>query len=284
MIAQSILNGLVLGGIYILVALGLTLILSIMGIVQLAHGEVYMLGAYFMYYLSARAGFDFFLSLIISAIVVGGLGVFLEKFFFRPFRGKMERALIIAIGLILLLQNAVLVTAGGTPRAFASPFSGVLSFLGVMLSWERLVVVSVAVALVLTLLLLIKMTRVGQAMIAISQDREVAALQGINIDRISSIAMFIGCAFASVAGALVGALFSVTPFMGGFALMKGIAVIILGGMGSILGAVLGGVILGLIDGVVPVFSTTHMAGLIGFGSIILILLFRPQGIFGREYE
>ena len=284
MITQSILNGLVLGGIYILVALGLTLILSIMGIVQLAHGEVYMLGAYFMYYLSARAGFDFFLSLVMAAVVVGGLGVFLEKFFFRPFRGKMERALIIAIGLILLLQNAVLVTAGGTPRAFASPFSGVVRLSGVMLSWERLVVVSVAVGLVLILLLLIKMTKVGQAMVAISQDREVAALQGINIDRISSIAMFIGCAFAAVAGALVGALFSVTPFMGGFALMKGIAVIILGGMGSIFGAVLGGVILGLIDGVVPVYSTTHMAGLIGFGSIILILLFRPQGLFGREYE
>ena len=284
MITQSILNGLVLGGIYILVALGLTLILSIMGIVQLAHGEVYMLGAYFMYYLSARAGFDFFLSLVIAAVVVGGMGVFLEKFFFRPFRGKMERALIIAIGLILLLQNAVLVTAGGTPRAFASPFSGVVRLSGIMLSWERLVVVSVAVGLVLILLLLIKMTKVGQAMVAISQDREVAALQGINIDRISSIAMFIGCAFAAVAGALVGALFSVTPFMGGFALMKGIAVIILGGMGSIFGAVLGGVILGLIDGVVPVYSTTHMAGLIGFGSIILILLFRPQGLFGREYE
>jgi len=284
MIIQSILNGLVLGGIYILVALGLTLVLSIMGIVQLAHGEVYMLGAYAMYYLFARVGLNFFLAIFISALLVGGFGVFLGKFFFRPFRGEMDRALIIAIGLILLLRNAVLVIVGGSPKAFASPFSGVLSVLGITLSWERLVVVSVAFGFVLILFFLIKMTKVGQAMVAISQDREVAALQGINIDRISSIAMFLGCAFAAVAGALVGALFSVTPFMGGFALMKGIAVIILGGMGSILGAVLGGMILGLIDGIVPVFSTTHMAGLIGFGFIIFILLFRPQGILGREYE
>ncbi len=284
MITQSILNGLVLGGVYILVALGLTLVLSIMGIVQLAHGEVYMLGAYVMYYLSAQIGINFFLAILLSAILVGGFGVLLERFFFRPFRGEMERALIIAIGLILLLQNAVLVTAGGMPKAFRSPFSGVMNLMGVTLSWERLVVVSVAFSIVIILFFLIRMTKVGQAMIAISQDREVAALQGINIDRISSIAMFIGCAFAAIAGALIGALFSVMPFMGGFALMKGIAVIILGGMGSILGAVIGGLILGLIDGIVPAYSTTHMAGLIGFGSIILILLFRPQGILGREFE
>lgn len=281
-LAQSILNGLVSGGIYILVALGLTLVLSIMGIVQLAHGEVYMLGAYGVYYLCAGAGLNFFLALLISALLVGGLGIVLERFFFRPFRGQLDRALIVAIGLILLLQNAVMVTAGGSPRAFASPFPGVLSILGVTLSWERLVVVLVGLGLVSALFLLIQRTKVGQAMVAISQDRDAAALQGINIDRISSIAMFLGCALAAVAGALVGAMFSVTPLMGGFALMKGIAVIILGGLGSIPGAVVGGLILGLIDGIVPPLLTTHMAGLIGFGFIILVLLFRPQGILGHE--
>lgn len=281
-IAQSVLNGLVLGGIYILVALGLTLVLSIVGIVQLAHGEVYMLGAYGMYCLCAGAGLNFFLALVISALLVGGLGIVLERFLFRPFRGQLDRALIISIGLILLLQNAVLVIAGGTPRAFASPFSGVLSVLGVTLSLERVVAVFVGLSFVSALFFLIQRTKVGQAMIAISQDREVASLQGININRISSITMFLGCALAAVAGAVVGAMFSVTPFMGSFALMKGIAVIILGGMGSIPGAVLGGLTLGLIDGIVPAFSTTHMAGLIGFGVIIMVLLFRPKGILGHE--
>jgi branched-chain amino acid transport system permease protein len=252
------------------------------GIVQLAHGEIYMLGAYGMYYLCVCAGLNFFLALLMAALLVGGFGIILERLFFRRFRGELDRALIIAIGLILLLQNAVLVTAGGTPRAFASPFSGVLSVLGVTLSWERLVVVFVGIGLVSGLFLYIHRTKMGQAMVAISQDREVAALQGINIDYVSSIAMFLGCFLAAVAGAMVGAMFSVTPFMGGFALMKGIAVIILGGMGSIVGAIVGGLMLGLIDGIIPVFSTTQVAGLIGFGFIILILLLKPQGILGHE--
>lgn len=281
-VVQSILNGLVSGGIYILVALGLTLVLSIMGIVQLAHGEIYMLGAYGVYYLCVIAGLNFFLSLLISALLVGGLGIVLEKVFFRPFRGQVERALIIAVGLILLLQNAVLVTAGGIPKSTQSPFPGVVSIMGITISWERLVVVLVGFGLVAALFLLVHRTKVGQAMVAISQDRDGAALQGINIDRISSIAMFLGCSLAAVAGGLVGALFSVTPTMGGFALMKGIAVIILGGLGSIPGAVIGGLIIGLIDGIVPPLLSIHMAATIGFGVIILVLLFRPQGILGHE--
>jgi len=281
-VAQSILNGLVSAGIYILIALGLTLVLSITGIVQLAHGEVYMLGGYGMYYLFSRVDLDFFLAMLLSALLVGWVGILLERIFFRPFHGQMDRALIVSIGLILLLQNAVLVIAGGTPRSFTTPVGGTVSIFGVSLSWERIFVALMGIGLISVMLVFIQKTRVGQAMIAISQDREVAALQGINIELISALAMGIGCAMAGAAGALVGGLFSVTPFMGGFALMKGIAVIILGGMGSVPGAVLGGLILGLIDGIVPAFATTHMAGLIGFGVIILVLLFKPQGILGHE--
>jgi branched-chain amino acid transport system permease protein len=118
-------------------------------------------------------------------------------------------------------------------------------------------------------------------MLAISQDRDGAALQGINIDGISAVAMFLGCGLAAIAGALVGALFSMSPTMGSFALMKGIAVIVLGGLGSIPGAVIGGLIIGLIDGIMPVLTTSHIAGLIGFAAIVMILIFRPQGISGH---
>jgi branched-chain amino acid transport system permease protein len=179
---QSILNGLVSGGIYILVALGLTLVMSIMGIVQLSHGEIYMLGAYIVYYIISGAGLHFFVALPLSVLIVGGFGIFLEKFFFRPFRGQVERALIISIGLILLLQNAVLVISGGNPRAYDSPISGVMQVLGVSISWERLFIVFIGFGLVAMLFLFIKMTKIGQAMLAISQDREGAALQGININ------------------------------------------------------------------------------------------------------
>jgi branched-chain amino acid transport system permease protein len=281
-LAQSILNGLVSGGIYILVAVGMTLVLSITRIIQLAHGEIYMLGAYCVYYLCARFGVNFFLALIISMLLVGGLGIVLERFFFRPVRGNEIRSLIVGVGLMLVFQNFVLVTAGGSAKPITSPFVGVLHVFGVTIPWERLAVVILGLFLVSALLIFINGTRIGQAMVAISEDREVATLQGINIDRISAIAMFLGCALAAVAGGLVGSMLSVSPFMGSFALMKGIAVIILGGLGSITGAIIGGFILGLIDGLIPAFLNTHIAGLMGFGIIILILLFRPQGILGHE--
>jgi branched-chain amino acid transport system permease protein len=279
---QSILNGFSSAGIYVLVALGLTLVLSIMNIVQLSHGEIYMIGAYGVYYLGVTIGLNFLLALAISTLLVGGLGILLERLCFRPFRGQPERAMIVSIGLILILQNVVLSIAGGSPRKIESPFPGVMQIMGTSISWERLSIVVIGFALVAALFLFVRMTKTGQAMLAISQDRIGAALQGININRISAVAMFMGCALAAIAGALVGALFSILPTMGSFALMKGIAVIILGGLGSIPGAVVGGLIIGLIDGIMPALATTYVAGLIGFATIIIILLFRPQGIWGHE--
>jgi branched-chain amino acid transport system permease protein len=281
-ILQGVLNGLTSAGIYILVALGLALLMSIMNIVQLAHGEVYMIAAYFVYYFTASVGISFYAAFVIAVLAVGILGIFLERFFFRPFRGKPDQALVLSIGLMLVFQNIVLAIAGGTPKSYDSPFESVVTVGNLALSMERVIIIVAGFVLVTALFLFIKIGKNGQAMLAISQDREGAALQGININRLSAIAMFVGCAMAGVAGALVGALFTLTPTMGGAVLMKGIAVIILGGLGSIPGAVLGGLIIGLIDGIVPVFTTSYMASLIGFGIVILILLFRPRGLWGHE--
>jgi len=280
-LSQSVLNGLALSGIYILIALGLTLVMSIMGIVQVAHGEIYMLGAYSVYYIVAVLGGNFFLGIVASTLFVGCIGVVLERLCFRPFRGLPDRAFTVSIALILILQNVVLALAGGNPRTYSSPFAGVIHVLGIAISWKRLVIVLVGLGLLAGLFFFIKLTRTGQAMLAISQEREGAALQGMNIDRISAIAMFLGCGLAAVAGGFIGSLFSISPTMGSFALMKGIAVIILGGLGSIPGAVVGGLILGLVDGVLPALTTTHIAGLVGFAAIIVILVFRPQGIGGH---
>jgi branched-chain amino acid transport system permease protein len=283
MLAQSILNGLTAAWIYILVALGLTLVLSIMGIINLAHGEIYTLGGYVTYYLCADAGLNFLLALILATFLVGGLGIVLERLFFRPFRhGEFMRAVVMAIGLMLILQTIVVISFGGTAKVLISPFPGVITIAGVTLSWERLVVILVSIIFVAALFFLIHRTKIGQAMVAVSQDVDAAALQGINADHISSLAMFLGCGLAAAAGALMGTVFSLYTSMGSFALMKGIAVIILGGLGSIPGAVIGGLILGLIDGVVPPLLTSQMASLIGFMAIIIILLFRPQGILGHE--
>ena len=281
-LAQSVVNGLMIGWIYILVALGFALLLSIMGIVQLAHGEIYMLGAYVAYSFCVKAGLNFFLALGISVTLVGLFGIILERLLLRPFRGQVERALVITIGLILVLQTSVAVFWGTTTAAIPNPFSSVLTILGVRLPWERLIAILVSIALTSGLIIFIQRTKTGQAMLAVSQDRDAASLQGINVDFISSIAMFLGCALAAGAGALVGSIFSLDPFMGTFAVMKGIAVIILGGIGSISGVVIGGLILGLIDGLVPPLLSVHMADIIGLVVIILILLVRPQGLLGHE--
>ncbi len=281
-LVQSILNGLTLSAIYILVSLGLTLILSIMNIVQMAHGEVYMMGAYLVYFLFSILGVNFYVSLIVSILLVGGFGIFMGRFLFRRYTGDPERAMIISIGLMLVLQNVVIFIAGGNALAYSSPFTSVVKFFNASLSWERLVIIGVGITLVIALFLFVRSTRQGQAMLAISQEREGAAIQGININRISLLAMFMGAALAAVAGGLVGGLFSLLPTMGSFALMKGIAVIVLGGLGSIPGVIVGSLFLGLIDGIVPMFSSTYIAGLIGYGALILVLYLRPKGIWGHD--
>jgi branched-chain amino acid transport system permease protein len=279
---QSIFNGLTLSAIYIMVSLGLTLILSIMNIVQMAHGEVYMIGSYLVFYIFSILGVNFYVSLAVSILLVGTFGIFMERFLFRRYSGDPERAMIISVGLMLVLQNIVIFIAGGDARAYASPLTSVVNLFGAAISWERFVVVIVGIILVAALFLFVRFTKQGQAMLAISQEREGAALQGININRISSLAMFLGAALAAVAGGLVGGLFSLLPTMGSFALMKGIAVIVLGGLGSIPGVIVGSLILGLVDGIVPMFSSTYIAGLIGYGAIILVLYFRPKGIWGHD--
>jgi branched-chain amino acid transport system permease protein len=282
LLAQSILNGLAAGWVYVLVAVGLTLVFGIMNIVQFAHGEIYMLGAYFSYFLIKSCGFSFWEALPLTAIVIGLLGIVLEKFFFRPFRGSFEPSIIVAVGLMVLLQTVAVVGFGTSTKSMPGIIPGVLTVRGITLSWDRLLATLFGIVLVSALFLLIQKTKIGQAMVAVSQDPYAAALQGIDVNRISAVAMVLGCALAAIAGSLIGSIFGTSPFMGTSAITKGIAVIILGGLGSIPGAVAGGLILGLIDGLVPPLLSPTMAGIVGFGVIIIVLLLRPQGLFGHE--
>lgn len=281
-ITQSIFNGLTLGFIYVLVALGLTLVFSIMRIVQFAHGEVYMLGAYCVYYVCVELGLNIFVAFVVSAIALGVLGLIIERLLFRRFRGQIEQSIIIAIGLILLLQTMATVSFGTQEKYVPDMIPGVLMVLSVKLSWDRALAVFIGVFLTLFLFLFIRKTKLGQAMVATSQELDGAALQGVNVNRISALSMGIGCALAAVSGGLMGAIFQVDPYMGGFAMAEGIAVIILGGLGSIPGAVIGGLILGFIDGIVPLFADNTIASIIGFVIIILILIIRPRGLLGHE--
>lgn len=282
---QAVANGLTCSGQYILVALGLTIVLSIMNIVQLAHGEVYMIGAYVLYYFSTSVGIGFYPSIVIAIIATGVLGLLIERIFLRPFRMKPDNAMVLTVGLCLVFQNVVLAIATGTPKRYQAPYQGVMVRIGsVALSMERVVIIVAGFVLIAALILFMKLSKHGQAMMAAAQDEDGAALQGISVNRISAIGICIGCALAGVAGVLVGSLTSLLPSMGGPALMKGIAVIILGGLGSIPGTVLGGLIIGFLDGLVPLATTQYVASLVGFLLVILVLLFRPRGLLGHESQ
>lgn len=282
MLWQGIINGLSAGWIYVLVALGLTLVFGIMRVVQFAHGEIYMLGAHAVYYACVVKGINIFVSFVIAVLALSILGVIIERIFFRKFRGKIESSIIVAIGLILLLQTVAVIAFGSDDKTIPRIIPGILVLGDVRLSWDRVLAVFVGVAFTLALVIFVRGTKIGQAMLAVSQDVDAAAMQGINVNRISAISMGIGCALAAVAGGLMGSIFTVEPFMGSFAISKGLAVIILGGLGSIGGAVAGGLILGLIDGIVPLYYSTTIAHIIGFACIVFILIIRPRGLMGYE--
>jgi branched-chain amino acid transport system permease protein len=279
---QAIANGLALGWLYVLMALGLTLILSIMGILQLAHGEVYMIGAYVTYYCCVSFGVNLYVAMFISMVVMAVFGILMEKFLFRPVQTQILPPIVISLGLTLILMSSAVVGFGLYERSIPRLAQGSFVFLGSAVPKDRIIAVGFAVALLLLLYLFLKKSRYGQAMVASAQSQEGALLRGINPNLMSSMAMAIGCALAAAAGTLAGSILMLTPSMGTFPLLKGLVIIVLGGMGSLLGAAIGGIFLGLIDGVVPVAFEPAVASLAPLIIVILILLVRPQGLFGHE--
>ncbi len=275
-------NGLVLSAVYILVALGFGLQLSIIGIFNFAHGAVYMIGAYVTYGLSVGLGFNPWISLIISVIVVGASGLFLERFCFRPFQSKPTHMIVMAIALIIILETTVEVTLGGVTRALPAFVPGIFKAGFISVDSERVLTFGIGVVLLAGMTLLIQKTRLGQQMLAVAQDAEGAALQGIDTHRISATAMVIACATAALSGSLMATIFSMNPFMGDNILLKAIQVVILSGIGSIGGILAGGLIIGMLDAFLPVFTQASIGELIIILIIVLILLVRPKGLFGYE--
>ncbi len=241
-----------------------------------------MLGAHTVFYASVVLGLNIFLSFIMAALALFILGVIIERLLFRRFRGQIEPGIIVAIGLILLFQTTAVVAFGANEKTVPRIIPGVLTMGDLHMAWDRVLSMVVGAAIMLILFAFIKGTKLGQAMVAASQDRDAATLQGINVNRISAIVMGTGSALAAVAGGLMGSIFAVEPFMGSFAITKGLAVIILGGLGSIGGAVAGGLILGLVDGIVALYLSTTMAHIAGFVLIVFILIVRPKGLLGRD--
>jgi branched-chain amino acid transport system permease protein len=281
LLVQSAIIGVSIGSIYILMALGLTLMFGMMHIINFAHGAVYMLGAFVVYYVFFPGGAPYFAAFALAMILLGAFGYLVERTIYRPIKGGIEPTLVALLALTTFLQAAGYPVFGQLDKHVPPVFPGTRNIFGVMISIERLMIIPVAGALVIGLYLFIKKTRLGGAMRAIEQDREAASLQGVNVDRINGLAFAVGFALAAAAGALMAPIFKLDPMMGEQPLLKAFIIIILGGLGSIPGAILGGLMLGLIDSIVATALGAEPAFLLSFVFIILVLLFKPTGLFGH---
>lgn len=288
---QQLINGISLGSIYALVALGYTMVYGVMRLINFAHGDVYMLGAYFGYYLSRMLQGKFGVPLLDAAAVMilsmvgcALIGMLMERFAYRPVR-KAPRLtmLIIAIGVSLLIENASQLFFGADPKFFPQLIPEKhIALGGLSLTNQQLVVLFTALALMILLNLFIYRTRTGKAMRAVSFNLDAAKLMGINTDRIISLTFAMGSALAAAGGILVSInIPGIDPLMGVMTGLKAFVAAVLGGIGNIFGAVLGGLILGLAEVMVAGYGSSTYRDAIAFLLLIAILLFKPSGILGK---
>jgi branched-chain amino acid transport system permease protein len=279
LILQCLLNGLSMGLTYALMALGLTLIFGMMHIVNFAHGELLMLGAFCMYYLYGPLGINYFLGFILTIVILGFFGILLERIIFRPISGQVRPQIVGSLGVSLVLMNLGYVVFGLKSKSVPSVIPGVTQILGAFIAKERLMTMGFSLVLMGVLYVLLNKTRVGRAMRAVQQNPEAAALQGVNIDRINALGWGLATALAAAGGGLLAPIFSIHPAMGYRPVCLAFVIVIIGGLGSIPGAFFGALIIGLVESLVGTLLGSEFA----WGSIfllaILMILFRPQGLF-----
>lgn len=295
---QQLVNGITLGSLYALLAIGYSIVYGVIGLLNFAQGEVYMIGAFIGFgVLSALGGpssltvpviLALFLMFAAAALGSGMLGVLIERVAFRPLRDSSRMApLITALGVSIFLQNSVLLLLGPDIRSYeSSSYVPVTSgiHIGVLrISLTRILVIVTAVLLMVLLTLFVKRTHLGRAMRSIAYDREAAAMMGVDIDRTIMIAFFIGSLLAGVAGVMAGLVFSrVFQLMGFVAGLKAFTGAVIGGIGSIPGAMMGGMLVGLAESFTSAYISSTFQNVIVFGVLVLVMLVRPRGLFGRR--
>lgn len=281
---QVIINALMLGMTYVLMASGLSLVFGILQIVNFAHGQFYMVGAVALYWLYMSLGVPYLPAVLLSAVAVGLLGIVVELAFLRRLlKAPIVAVLGVVLGLMVGLEGLMELLFGEDDRNVKTAFEGVLRIQELSLSYERLVIIFVSLGIMAVIYLWIRFTREGTATRAVAQDRRAAELVGIDVGKTRLLIMGIGSALAAAAGSLISPLFFVSPYVGTSAMLKSLIIITLGGMGSLPGAALGGLILGFIES----FGQTYLGNItemVGFLLVIIILLVRPQGLFGVPFE
>lgn len=281
MIFQQIINGIIIGATYSLVALGLNIIWSITDIPDFSQGGIYVIAGYASYFAVTLARFPFFAAVLVAMCVGGTMSFLIERFLYRRWRGSGRIQLLCAIALFFLLSNAAILFWTAKAKIFPTYLKGSISVLGSIISYQRLVVLIVAAGLFILVYLFIMKTKIGKGIRAASQDREVAEVVGININTVYSTVFFMGGALSGTAAVLISPLYAVIPSMGDLPLLKSLVVVILGGFGSVAGVLIGGMGLGLIESLGAVYISSGYQHGFTFIVLIMVLLFFPKGLFGK---
>ncbi|MCO5072163.1 MAG: branched-chain amino acid ABC transporter permease [Rhizobiaceae bacterium] len=281
-IVQVVFNGITAGATIALMSIGLTLIFSILGIVNFVHGIMFALGALVAHFATQSVGLDYLSAVVAAALLVGLFGLLLERFGFRRFENLVLEGAVFAIALALFLEAAMWAILGGSPRSVETPFSGVFRLGDLIINKHRLFVVVVAFTLIGALSFFIRYSRYGRAIRAVQQDPYAARLQGIEPHTISMLVFAAGAALAGIAGALIVPMQLALPDMGTAPLLLAFVAIILGGVGSVGGALAAAMVLGMLQSVITTFWSPQITLGIVFAATILILLVLPEGLFGRK--
>ena len=281
-IVQSFANALVLGSIYAMVAVGLALAFGVMQMANFSHGELFMAGAYVVYVLYSLMGMPFLLAVIAAFPIVAVIGVLFERLIFRPTRGNVLAGFMATAGAGFIMQVLVGQQWGvGLMRSVPVPYKGSAEVLGAAISWQRLVIIPATVIMVGGLWFFLKKVRAGKALRACAQDTEAAVLQGISINKMTMLAMFLSGGFAGVGGALMAPIIPVTPYMGHVYAVTAFIVVIVGGMASIEGAVLAAFILGFIHTFTSTIYDSVTATMVGVLFMAIVLIVKPTGLLGH---
>jgi len=283
---QQIVNGLSLGSIYALIALGYTMVYGIIKLINFAHGDMYMLGAYFGFIAITILKLDFLPSLVITMTATAIIGILIERIAYRPLRHSTRVvALITAIGVSFLLQNSVAKIMGVSIKGFPMDTLPTQTWhiLGVVITLKQLIILVTAVVLMVLLTVIVQKTKVGRAMRAVAVDADAARLMGINVDNIISLTFAIGSALAAAAGILVGVYYnSIDPLMGVAPGLKAFVAAVFGGIGIIPGAMIGGFTIGITEVLISGYWSSMFKDAIVYGLLILVLLVKPSGLLGKN--
>ena len=286
-ILQQGINGVVVGSLYVLVALGLTLIYGVLVQINFAHADIVTLGAFTAYFVTHLFSGNYFAGIAVAVIVGGVLGWLVNAVIFAPLRerGNELLPLIATIGVSITLQNAMLVLLGPIPYAFDTPYSNnVIRFSGIFLTVQSVLIVIMSTIVIGLLYAFMKFTFLGKALRAVSQDRETAALMGINPNHLIMLTFVIASALAGMSGAMLGPVLVLTPFAGTSVIVKAFAIVIIGGFGNVEGTIIAGLIVGLIESYTTQFLDPGLIDIVVFALLLLTLAVRPTGLIAEKRE